>query len=198
MNTIFCASILAAGSSTRFGSQKMLHPIDGIPMLQHVITHVLRSVEGFPEAKCHLELVLGCDSEQIQRHVRTGVFSVALNPSWKKGFSTSVKRAVSTALSLQAAGIFLFLGDMPYLVESDSIQVFTAAASAPDSIIRPAYEGAPGFPVYLPKQLFPEILQLQGDEGARSVIDRHHRLLRSIPTRTLACTRDLDHPESPG
>ncbi len=198
MNTIFCASILAAGGSTRFGSQKMLHPIDGVPLLQHVINHVIRSVEGVPGVKWHLELVLGCDSEQIQRRVHAGNLSISLNRSWKKGFSTSVKRAVSTALSFQPSGLFLFLGDMPYLVESDTIQVIEAAITAQNSIIRPTYEGAPGFPVYLPKRLFPEILRLQGDEGAKQVIERHHHLLRSIPTRTIACTRDLDHPESPG
>ena len=87
------------------------------------------------------------------------------------------------------------LADMPF-VRADSLDTLRATwlASAPDTILQPTCRGVPGHPVLFGSCYFQEIRGLHGDEGARSVIDRHRERLRRLDLDDPGITRDLDRP----
>lgn len=196
-NLVIALAILAAGGSTRFGSQKLFFQIEEKPMLQHEIDHVLELMGLFPEIQWNPALITGSDHDKIIGQIQRKDVPFIENLSWKEGIATSLKLAVSFALSEMCEGLLLFLGDMPFLKLPDSRKVVQMAQDRPKAIIRPSFEGSPGFPVYLPKGLFQSALQLEGDQGARQIIQAHHHLLIHIPVDSAASTLDFDHLPDP-
>ena len=168
--------VLAAGSGTRFGGQKLLFPYRGEPLL----SWSLRVVEPLPLAG--RLIVLGADSQAILEQVFKSSAGEALqtrgelklthngkewlalyNPDWPVGMGTSLRRAAQVA----SGGLLVFLGDMPWVPVAAAQAVLTRAGARP---IAPSYQGQRGFPVYLPPTLRPRLLSLAGDRGAREIL----------------------------
>ena len=84
---------------------------------------------------------------------------------------------------------------MPDLTAADLAQLIDAFNETPEQILRGSANGMPGHPVILPIHLMPELMQLTGDEGARSVLQRHAALIRLIALPDQHALTDLDTPE---
>ncbi len=92
-------------------------------------------------------------------------------------------------------GVLVILADMPELTADDLSRVLHHAAQAPDLIWRGYSEtGKPGHPVYFPRWARDEVLALQGDSGARAVIDAHPDQVRPVPLTANHAITDLDTP----
>ena len=94
----------------------------------------------------------------------------------------------------RSAGALILLGDQPEVgadVIDDLVAVIGAAASP---LVLPAYgpEGTIGNPVYLGRSLFPEILAVTGDRGARDVVRAHRSESVLVPFPNLLPPRDID------
>ncbi len=182
------AVVLAAGSSSRMGgAQKLLLEVDGRPMVRHAI-------EAASEGGCHQVLVVYADAE-----VRDAVDSAAElvhNRDAAKGMSTSLRVGLQ-AMRPEMEAALVVLGDQP-LVGSRAVSVLLRSWRREGS--RPAVAMAGSSekqrwtpPVVLARELWSELLSLDGDAGARRLLDPHPELLDIVPAA--GRPDDIDTPD---
>ena len=85
-----------------------------------------------------------------------------------EGMAATLRTGVA-ALPADTAGAFVFLGDMP-LVPAAILPDLARAVAAGARAAAPVFEGHRGHPVLFAAALFPGLLALTGDEGARKVL----------------------------
>jgi len=168
------AIVLAAGGSTRFGALKQLLEFDGRSFLKHTVemaTQVFGKrvivVHGPKATKCQRE-ISGFDVVNI------------VNCEWQRGLSSSLKLAIESVPSgCQAAMVLLC--DQP-LIRTEHLQALISAWSDNrEKIVASEYAGTVGAPAIIPEAYFPDVRQLQGDQGAKTVLAGFKDKLLSIP-----------------
>ncbi len=155
------ALILAAGSARRFGSDKRLYPIDGVPMLARTLG-VYRSV--FAE----VGVVIRPGEPAIATLVEEGAGRVIEAPDAALGQSRSLAAGVQAMR--RAAGLFVGLGDMPFVAASTLRHLVRSMRAQRDRIVRPRYDAHPGNPIGFPRSSFEALLRIEGDQGAREIV----------------------------
>ena len=155
--------VLAAGSSKRFGTQKLTHLYHGKPLLQWTID-LLKKLNG------KLKKVLVISRSFDLSPLETGDFEIVVNENAEKGLSTSVSLAISIASKYESDGLLLLLGDMPR-ISTDLIRKVLFMSKG--RITFPSHDGIKGFPVFLPSKYFSEVDVLSGDVGLRKLIALH-------------------------
>lgn len=190
--TLFLSGlILAAGKSSRMGRPKQLLRLRGRPLLQHVIDSAAGSRLD------EIVLVLGHEADQIRPGIEVPPrMRVVINADFAAGQSSSLRLGLRNADSRAGAAAIL-LGDQPH-VSSDLInRVLDAFAADPAPFLRPVFVASngriPGHPVILARSVWPEIMRLSGDEGARSVMSAHPEWVRELTIEGDAPT-DIDTP----
>jgi molybdenum cofactor cytidylyltransferase len=177
--------VLAAGAGTRMGSNKLLLDVGGQALVRHAIT-------AASEGGCHLVVVVYSDDSV--REVVGDAARAVFNPEAASGMASSL-RAGLAAMPDWIAGAVVLLGDQP-LVGGASVEVLLRTWRRQDA--RPAVAAAyPGKawrpPVVLARALWPELMALEGDAGARQVLDRDPELLDTV--RAGGRPDDVDTPE---
>lgn len=153
--------ILAAGASRRLGRPKQLVMLDGKPLLQHVIDAVQDVRFG------ELIVVLGHAADEVAAAMRfSGGTAIVVNPDFASGQSSSLRVGLEE-LAPDAERAVILLGDQPR-IEPDVIR---AVADGPGPIRRAVYRGVPGHPVAFDRAVWPELMGIDGDRGARAVLD---------------------------
>lgn len=183
------AILLAAGASRRFGSDKRYHVLDdGAPLL-------LRSVDTYVEAFERLIVVLRPDDDALAAALaaRHGLRSTLVRcPDAHLGMGHSL--ACGARAATRWDYVFVALGDMAWVQPSTLTQLRTALEAAPDRIIQPVYEDAPGHPVGFPRDLIGALTALTGDTGARSVLRAHAERIHRVAVDDPGVLQDLDVP----
>lgn len=159
------ALVLAAGAARRFGSQKLLHPVRGEPLVRAAVDRV---VAAGPEQTI---VVVGQDGDAV-RHALAGLpVTIVENPHPERGLSSSL-RAGLAMVPANAVAVFVTLGDQP--IDRDEVFPALVARFGGDDapIVAPRYQGVQGLPVLFARAVFPELEQLEGDHGARGVVSR--------------------------
>lgn len=178
--------VLAAGASTRLGRPKQLEPIAGRPALQHVISHAI-AVGG-----SHVSVVLGAQAAGMTRLLQHSSATALINRHWQEGIAASIRCGVA-ALSPACDAVMLVLGDQVAVTAAD-LKRLVAAWNGQDSVlVASLYAGQPGVPAIFPRWCFAELLQLRGDQGAKSIIQRNSSRLLQVPMPNAA--HDLDTPD---
>lgn len=178
--------ILAAGKSTRMGRPKQLLLLRGRPLLQHVIDAAAGS--GLHD----IVLVLGCHADEIRAAIEVPRrMRVVVNADFDAGQSSSLRVGLEHTDSRSTAAAIL-LSDQPD-VSTDLIdRVVGTFTREPAPILRPIFVSAngriPGHPVILSRTVWPEVVRLSGDEGARSLMSTHPEWVREL-------TIDADAPK---
>jgi molybdenum cofactor cytidylyltransferase len=198
--TSTAAIILAAGSSSRMkdGQHKLLLPLDGRPVLTHVLDATLAS-QARP-----IVLVLGHNAAHIRTQLTPYLASPAItiveNTDYLQGMSSSMRVGLATLQDIISYGykkfnvdsaIFL-LGDQP-LITANVIDMLIATRQASNKrIVAPLYNGKRGNPVLFTSRLFPELMEVVGDEGGRSVVEHHKQELATVEVGDVAANYDMD------
>jgi molybdenum cofactor cytidylyltransferase len=158
--------ILAAGTSTRLGRPKQLLELGGEPLLRHTLRNALASRAD------EVVLVLGSQAEEIADVVGDLGSRTAINPEYAAGQSTSLRVGIE-AVSAEADAVIVMLGDQPMVTSAMLDQIIERFEVTGAPIVQPVYGETPGNPVLLARSLFPELLEIEGDQGARGVIKSH-------------------------
>jgi molybdenum cofactor cytidylyltransferase len=194
------AIILAAGSSSRMGGgrHKLLLPLHDRPVLAHVLNAVLAS-QARP-----VVLVLGHQPEQVRSHIAPHLsqpdLHIVENPDYLQGMSTSMRLGIQT---LQANGYtkykderidsaLVLLGDQPLITAQHIDALIAVYRTTGKRIIAPIYEGKRGNPILFDASLFPELLEVTGDEGGRSVLERHRDEIATVEIGNPLANIDVD------
>jgi molybdenum cofactor cytidylyltransferase len=181
------AVILAAGRASRMGANKLLLDAGGMPLVRHVL-------EAASEGGCHQLTVVYAD-EEVHRAVGDSARAV-FNPRADTGMASSLKIGIE-AQREEIAGVMVMLGDQP-LVGARTVTMLLNAWRREGA--RPAVAAAYGDdrrqwrpPVVIDRSLWPDVMELEGDAGARDLFKAHQELLDTV----LASGRpdDVDTPE---
>jgi molybdenum cofactor cytidylyltransferase len=182
------ALLLAAGRSTRMGGlNKLTADVGGRPLLLHAVSAVLAS-RARP-----VVAVVGHQAEAVREVVQGLEVAVVDNPHHAAGLSSSLKTGLR-ALPGTCEGVVILLGDMPHIT-ADHIDRLIAAF-APGAIVVPTHRGRRGNPVLWPAALLGEMLQLEGDVGAKRLIGAHVDRVRDVDLDSDAIFTDVDTPEA--
>ena len=179
------AIVLAAGSGTRFGAQKMLAPYAGQPLVSHVVAAVEQA--GIEV----ITVVVPPGSAIVSELARFSVV-FAVNHAAERGIASSIRTGVQ-ALPAETESVLIALGDQPTVTPTYLRRLVAEHVASTAPISASDYDGILAPPVIFDRALFAELLVLEGDMGARTVIDREpgrvHRV--SVVDRF----EDVDTPE---
>jgi molybdenum cofactor cytidylyltransferase len=180
------ALVLAAGSSTRMGRNKLLLDLGGETMIR-------RAVRAAVDAGVHrVVVVLGHDEALVRAELEGLPCDPIRNPDHAQGAGTSVHAGVREAAESDA--VVVVLADMPF-VTADMIRALVErhrTTGAPLVVSHYGEVQAP--PTLYARGLFPELLEIPGERCAKQVVRRHEReaVVVDWPEGTL---RDIDVPE---
>ncbi len=194
------AIILAAGSSSRMGAgrHKLLLPLHDRPVLAHVLDAGLAS-QARP-----LILVLGHHADQVRERIPLFTTHPDLiileNADYLQGMSTSMRLGIQTLLSPdytkslngEIDSALVLLGDQPLITARDIDTLIATYRTTGKRIIAPTYEGKRGNPILFDASLFPELLEVTGDEGGRSVLERHRNEIATVEMGNPLANIDVD------
>lgn len=175
--------VLAGGAGTRFGGPKQLAALGGRPLLEHALDAATSALE-------RVVVVLGAHAPAVRQRVRLSGAEVVVCEDWKAGMAETLKAGIRALGDADAAVVTL--GDQP-LVGAAAIERVVAARQPEALAVRATYGDAPGHPVVLERALFPRLLELSGDAGARQVLGSV--LVRAVPCEDVADPADVDSPE---
>ncbi|KTR02875.1 4-diphosphocytidyl-2C-methyl-D-erythritol kinase [Aureimonas ureilytica] len=181
--------VLAAGRSSRMGGpNKLLARFDGQPLLR-------RSVEtALACGAVSVHVVLGHRSSELRRAIEGLDVVLHDNPDYAEGLSTSLKRGFEAA-SQDADGVLVMLADQPLLTPSHLDTLIAAFEPSGEGSIVLACDGERrANPVILSSDFREDIARLEGDVGARQLVQQHHDIVREIDIGS-AASFDVDTPE---
>jgi molybdenum cofactor cytidylyltransferase len=163
--------ILAAGEGSRFGGPKQLAMLRGQPLIEHAIETML----AVPAIE-RIVVVLGAHAELVRERADLGGTEVIVADDWSEGMSASLRAGIAELADAEA--VLITLADQPLITPQVLAAVLDLGERA--DATRATYDGRPGHPVLIRRQLFAEVAQLRGENGARD-------LLELVGVRTLEC-----------
>lgn len=169
------------------GTDKLLEAVDGHSLLSRITTTALATgarviVALPPDRPSRIAALAGMQVKQV----------IVSDPAL--GLSSSLKAGL--AAIPPNAPVLLLLADLPEITTDDLNLMLREWQATPDLILRgTAADGTPGHPVCLPAWCRAELNNVQGDEGARSLLARHKDKLRLVALPDAHATTDLDTPE---
>lgn len=177
------AIVLAAGHSTRFGSDKMLHRMPG--GLSVIETTVGQYLEVF---ECLSVVVGSAAMHPLRKNSRIKLIEVN---DQTEGMSDSLKAGLRR--NIECDGWLIALGDMPY-IQTTSIETLLAKLTK-TNIVLPSLHGRQGNPVGFGRLFRNQLMSLQGDKGAKSLIHENPWAVLTVPTRDHGVVHDIDIPQ---
>jgi molybdenum cofactor cytidylyltransferase len=181
------AVVLAAGSSSRFGSPKALASLSGRPLLQHVLDTI--ATLAFAE----VVVVLGRDAGEIQAALSWRAERLVRNPNPEAGLSGSLRIGLRN-LSGASEAAMVFLGDQPAVRADVARQLLDSLDWPARPIAVPAYEGGGGpNPLLIHRTGWPLALQAEGDRGLGPILRRQTELVTEVAVS--GSNPDVDTPE---
>jgi molybdenum cofactor cytidylyltransferase len=177
------AILLAAGAGTRFGGEKLLHPLnDGVAIAAHAARNLLAVT---PDV---IAVVRWGDFPLYDMLEQEGC-QVTMFQGAARGMGASLAHGVAQARG--ADGWVVALADMPR-VPADIIKKIVAALEGGAVIAAPVLRQERGHPVGFGAALRDELLALDGDEGARAVVERHRDSVQLIECDDPGILFDVD------
>lgn len=181
--------VMAAGSSRRFGSNKLLYPIQGRPVYSRVLEQLELAVEKLSGISCRVFVV--SRFEEILKAAEERGWQAVYSPESEAGVSWTIKNGISAACDRsdchndqsgsQSAGqsdgrsdYYMFLtSDQPCLQASSIVRLVQETLAAGKGIGSMCWQEQPGNPVIFHRKYLPELLALEGDTGGRKVVKKH-------------------------
>ena len=186
MNEEVVGILLAAGKGLRFGSDKLLHPLDDAsPMARHSARNLRAAL---PKS---VAVVRRADGPLARLFADEGLQVVACGAA-DEGMGASI--ACGVAAQPEAAGWLICLADMPF-VRPDTIAAVAQALRQGAVLAAPRHAGQRGHPVGFARRFRDDLLALRGDRGGRSLIATHAEQLHLIQTDDAGVLRDVDVPD---
>jgi molybdenum cofactor cytidylyltransferase len=177
--------LLAAGQATRFGSDKLAHPLpDGTPLIQAAARNLRLATD-------HVIVVLRPDQPTLLDLLGTEDVEIVECVAAAGGMGHSLACGVSAAPA--ASGWLIALADMP-LIRPDTIRQAADLLRAGASIVAPQHHGQRGHPVGFQQAHFPALSALGGDSGARDLLARHAAELQLFACDDPGVLLDIDTP----
>jgi molybdenum cofactor cytidylyltransferase len=169
--------LLAAGSSSRLGQPKQSLLFNHSTLLEHSIEAAVKSIVN------HVIVVLGANAETNNPAVKEKKLSLVINEFWQEGIASSIRCGLQYLMQkwpgVQAA--LFMVCDQPYINTALLDKLVNLHRQTGDSIVASEYAGTKGIPAIFDKKLFPGLLQLKGDAGAKKIIMQQQGNIAAVP-----------------
>lgn len=182
--------LMAAGHSQRFkdassGIHKLLYPCDANNTAMLDMTYQKARAIFLPEQIC-----IVTNQAEPQVHALASQLGSPTLQIQSDGLGESIAQAVYANQTWDA--LLILHGDLPFIQSSTIQEVYNALQH--HMIARPIYHGQFGHPVGFQKSLYPQLIALQGDQGANQILKKFP--VMSLPVDNLGCIQDIDHPQN--
>jgi molybdenum cofactor cytidylyltransferase len=181
--------ILAAGESSRMGQDKALLTYRGRTFLEIIVATLHEA--GMER----VVVVLGHHAEQIQGAVTLEGAEIVINRDYARGQTSSLQAGLRALESADLEAVVLCLVDHP-LISADTVRALVASfrrSGAP--VVIPTFQNQRGHPVLIGRALFEELRGLSSDEGANTIIRKHHDAAKFVEVGDEGILIDVDNPD---
>ena len=186
MTETVTAVVLGAGAATRFGGGKLLAPVAGTPILQHVLDALASA--GLED----VVVVLGRDAADVEAAITWRGERRVVNPDPERGLASSLQIGFA-AVGRSAGAILVALGDQPLVAPEVIRSLLDAPARRGRPVVVPVYSDERGHnPVLLRRPAFHLVADAEGDRGLGPVLAAHPELVTEIPVP--GTNPDVDTP----
>lgn len=177
------AVLLAAGAGKRFGGDKLLHPLeDGVAIAAHAARNLI-------SAGLEVIAVVRWGDFPLYNMLEEEGCQVTMFQGAARGMGASLAHGIAQARG--AEGWVVALADMPR-IGPDTIRKVVTALEGGGLIVAPVRKGERGHPVGFGARLRDELLALDGDQGARAVIERHREAVQLLESDDPGILLDID------
>jgi molybdenum cofactor cytidylyltransferase len=175
-------AVLAAGQGSRFGSDKLMADLDGIPLGLHIARTIKSMNFSWRFAVC-------AGGAAIALHYDR--FDIIENAAPENGQSHSLHLAVGAADATDAQALLILLADMPFVSAGHIAKLVGCNA-----LVASTDGDKPMPPALFPRAYWPELLRTRGDSGARSLL-ANAALISASPEelRDIDVVEDLHRPQ---
>jgi molybdenum cofactor cytidylyltransferase len=174
-NAVARPVVLAAGSASRFGGDKLSAVVDGEAML-HGVVRAYAAVAGHVTVIAKTRSHFGSLLSDLPA-------TIVANDHADEGIASSIRAAVTSCSDRPA--IMIALGDEPRVARGVIVDVLQRWEETGAPIVAPRFNGTIGHPVLFDRSCFADLLALDGDVGARGVIRRMANVVQYV---------DVDQP----
>jgi molybdenum cofactor cytidylyltransferase len=184
---VIAGLVLAAGGSRRLGRPKQLEPWgDGETLLGSVVA----ATRGF--GLDEIWIVLGSEAERVMAEVDLHDLGIVENPEWEEGLASSLRVGLDAITrSSKADAALVVLGDQPGVPADVVEKLLDRRARSKAMAIVPKYRYLWGNPVLIDRALWPRLMSLTGDDGAKRLLEAHPEWVDEVWFESLP-PRDVD------
>jgi molybdenum cofactor cytidylyltransferase len=185
---MICAIVLAAGRSRRMGTQKLLLPVAGQPLICHAVDAVLASSVD------QVTVVAGCERQALAAALADRPVCWAINDAADSEMIDSVRCGL-TALPPQCEAALVVLGDQPGIPSEVIDRLIVAFRSQRAGLVVPVYGGRRGRPLLIAVRYHAEIMERYADQGLRGLLQAHAEQVMEIAVASPGILEDIDSPD---
>lgn len=162
--------LLAAGMSSRLGRPKQLLAYQG----DYLLSHAIKATEQVKDAVT--AVIIGAEAELLLNEIKNLDVKVVLNQQFKEGMSSSIRCGVQYIQDYDRniENIIMMVCDQPYVDGAHILKLIACHEATGAKIVASTYSDRKGVPALFNKQLFPELLRLKGDTGAKELIKKYN------------------------
>lgn len=182
--------ILAAGESTRMGTDKALLTYRGRTFLEHIVATLREAEVG------RVAIVLGHHADEIRSSVCLEGVEVVINPQWRRGQTSSLQAGLRALETPHLEAVVLCLVDHPAVSAGTVRGLIAGFRETGAPVVIPTYQSRHGHPVVIGRALFEELRSLKPEEGANTVIRKHREATKFVQVQDAGILLDIDAPET--
>ena len=171
------------------GRLVLVAELEGKPLVRIAVEQALASRAE------SVVVVTGHQHDRVEQALQGLDVRFVHNPDYADGLATSLKTGINAVPASSGAAI-VCLGDMPLVGSGLIDRLIEAYAPERDGLITiPVADGRRGNPVLWSRKLFKELLALEGDIGARHVIQKYAEMVVEVPATGVSAFLDVDTPD---
>ena len=150
------------------GRPKQLLPYNGKSLLEHSVDTANDS-DASP-----VIVILGANATLLEKEIEEKKVHIAINKDWKEGMASSVRSGINILMHIapDADAAIIMVCDQPFVSSSLLNELIETQRQTGKTIVTSQYETAIGPPALFHKSVFPALLTLKGDAGARKIIEQ--------------------------
>lgn len=182
--------MLAAGNSRRFGSNKLMYEVDGVPMYQRTLRLLQKAAERIPDSR--IVVVTQPQYSEIIDVVKETGAEVLFNPKPERGIASSMQ--IGLEIAKDADACLFTVSDQPWLTAETIIALYDAFQSENKGMACTVWGEKTGNPCIFSKKYYRKLMEITGDKGGKQIIKRYPEDVTYLKISDEREQQDVDVP----